>query len=261
MGETDAQWVADDADLPAVAISDAEHEGRPFIVLSGYYSWDDSTDDSRRKRGIWSNLYTHLVNTEDLPAAMGDLQSRDLTGHDMSRPPSSYDGYVGEFPYGHHHGQTIHVLNHEWDDSLSVSTKPAAWEILGEYEYASGYETVSLNVPAPELFGPVPGDLHWDGRKGWTDNAHRIVAVLRHTVNTSQNELLIDRDWLEQWLAANQKSLLWVENTGKDVYRELGRDGAYPGALTRSRVLSWTPGAATESGIPGWQRVPPRSDA
>ena len=259
LGETDAQWVADDADLPAVAITDAEQEGQPFIVLSGYYSWNDSTNDSKRNRAIWTNINAHLVDTSDLPTATAELGGLDLTGHDMSRLPSSYDGYVGEFPFGHHHGQTIYVVNYESRDSLSVPTKPAAWDILGEYEYAAGgYDTVSLTAPAPEFFGPAPGNLRWDGRKGWVSDTGGLVAVLRHTINTAENELLIDRDWLDQWLTANQKSILWVENTGKDVYRELGRGGAYPGALTRSRVLSLTPGAPVQASTPGWQRVPGR---
>jgi hypothetical protein len=256
-GKTGPQWVADDTDLPTISVTDAEYEGRPCIVLSGFYEWNDAANGSKRSRGIWTHIYSHMVNTTDLPAALAELECRDLVGHDISNSPRTHDGYVGEFPYGHHHGETIHVINHESREPLGVPTQPAAWDILGEYEYAPGdHETISLPAPAPEFFGPAPGNLHWNGRNGWTDNTGQFIAVLRHTVNAGQNELLVDAAWLEQWLTTEGKSLIWVENTGKDVYRGIGGGDTHPGRLTRSQVHSWTPGSAVQTTTPGWQRLP-----
>jgi hypothetical protein len=202
-----------------------------------------------------------MVNTTDLPAALAELEGRDLLGHDISNSPRTNDGYLGEFPYGHHHGETIHVVNHESHEPLGVPTQPAAWDILGEYEYAPGdHETISLAAPAPEFFGPAPGNLHWNGRNGWTDNTGQLIAVLRHTVNAGQNELLVEAAWLEQWLTAEEKSLIWVENTGKDVYSGIGGGDTHPGRLTRSQVRSWTPGSAMQTRTPGWQRLPARGE-
>jgi hypothetical protein len=260
-GKTDAQWVADDTDLPTIALTEAEHEGQPFFVLSGYYEWNNGTDSSKRTRGIFTHLYAHLINTADLPAASVELEGRDLLGHGISNRPQTHDGYVGEFPYGHHHGETIHTINHESSHPLGVPTQPAAWDILGEYEYApGGYETISLMAPAPEFFGAAPGNLHWNGRNGWTDNTGKLTAVLRHTVKAGQNELLVDAGWLEQWLTAEQKSLVWVENTGKDVYRGFGGGRAHPGALTRSQVRSRATGGAMQTSPPGWYRLAARDE-
>lgn len=223
-GKTDAQWVADDSDLPSIDVTSAERDGRPFIVVSGSYSWDLIGDAAKRTHQVWTNLYTHLVSTDDLSVALGQLEGRDLiNGLGMSRLPMSYNGYVGEYPFGHHNGATLSVKEHEWTDPLSVSTRPAVWELLGENEYAPGnLETVSFDAPVPEFFGSAPGVLHWNGRNGWTDTRGRLIAVLRHSVNVGQNELLIDAGFLQGWLTAEQKSLIWVENTGKDVYREMG---------------------------------------
>jgi hypothetical protein len=259
--KTDAQWVADDTDMPTIDVTDAEHEGRPFIVLAGFYDWNDATDGSKRSRGIWTHLYPHMVSTTDLPAALAELEGRDLLGHDISNSPRTHDGYVGEFPYGHHHGESIYVVNHESGEPLSVPSQPASWDILGEYEYAPGdHETISLDAPAPEFFGPAPGNLHWNGRNGWTDSTGKLIAVLRHTVNAGQNELLIDATWLEQWLIAERKSLIWVENTGKAVYRGMGGAPTHPGRLSRSQVHSWTPGADAQLAAPGWDRIPARGE-
>lgn len=259
-GRTDAQWVADDSDLPSIDVTNAEHDGRPFIVLSGSYSWELAGDANKRTHRVWANLCTHLVDTEDLPVALDELEGVDLINHlDMSRLPGSHDGYVGEYPFGHHHGATLHAVEHEWTYPLSVPTRPAVWELLGENEYAPGnLQTISFDAPAPEFFGTAPGNLRWNGRNGWTDPTDRLIAVLRHSVSVGQNELLIDADWLHEWLYAEQKSLIWVENTGKDVYRELGWGDTYPGALVRSQGRAWTPGSGPQTISPGWQRIPAR---
>ncbi|NUL45367.1 ATP-binding protein [Cellulosimicrobium funkei] len=262
IGRTDAQWVADDSDLPTIDVTSAERDGRPFIVVSGSYSWDLTGDNTKGTHHIWANLYTHLMSTEDLPVALGELEGRDLINDlEMSRLPMSYNGYVGEYPFGHHHGATLSVVEHEWTDPLSVPTRPAVWELLGENEYAPGnLETISFDAPAPEFFGPLPGALHWNGRNGWTDTSGRLIAVLRHSVNVGQNELLIDTDFLHDWLSAERKSLIWVENTGKDVYREMGWGTSHPGALVRSQVRAWTPGQDLRTVTPGWQRIPAHDD-
>lgn len=261
-GKSDAQWVADDTDLPTIAVTEATYDGSPFIVMSGFYDWNDAVDGAKASRRMWTHLYSHLVNTADLPAALAELQGKDLVSRDISRSPQTHDGYVGEFPYGHHHGEMLHIIDHESIQPLSVPTSPASWDILGEYEYATGnHATISIKAPAPEFFGPGPGDLHWNGRNGWTaTTTGQLVAVLRHTVNASQNELLIDATWLENWLTAEQKSLIWIENTGKDVYRGMGSGKTHPGALTRSHVHSWTPGSTRQTGAPGWQRIPARGE-
>ncbi|WP_166998617.1 NACHT domain-containing protein [Paramicrobacterium fandaimingii] len=262
IGRTDAQWVADDSDLPTIDVTSAERDGRPFIVVSGSYSWDLTGDATKRTHHVWTNLYTHVVSTDDLPIALGELEGRDLINDlGMSRLPTSYNGYVGEYPFGHHHGETLSVVEYEWTDPISVPTRPAVWELLGENEYAPGnLETISFDAPAPEFFGPAPGALHWNGRNGWTDASGRLIAVLRHSVSVGQNELLIDADFLRDWLTTERKSLIWVENTGKDVYREMGWGASHPGALVRSQVRAWTPGQNLRTVSPGWQRIPASED-
>ncbi|HEY0258653.1 MAG TPA: hypothetical protein VGC18_02270 [Lacisediminihabitans sp.] len=86
IGRADAQWVADDSDLPTIDVASAERDGRTHQV--------------------WTNLYTHVVSTDDLPVALGELEGRDLINDlGMSRLPMSYNGYVGEYPFGRHHGR------------------------------------------------------------------------------------------------------------------------------------------------------------
>lgn len=263
MSKTDSQWIADETDLPTIAVTEAEHDGRPCIVMSGFYDWDDAGNDdySKRSRRMWTHLYSHIVATTNLSTALAELERRDLLGHDISNSPGTSNGYVGEFPYGHHHGEMLHVIDHESGQPLSAPTTPASWHILGEYEYAGGnYETISIHAPAPKFFGPAPGKLRWNGCDGWTDTAGELVAVLRDTVSAGQNELLIDAAWLGNWLIAEEKCLIWIENTGKDVYRGMGAGDTHPGALTRSQVHAWVPGSLQQTSAPGWDRIAARGE-
>lgn len=61
----------------------------------------------------------------------------------------------------------------------------------------------------------------------------------------------MDADFLEDWLTAERKSLIWVENTRKDVFREMGWRTSYPGALVRSQVRAWSPGQDLRTVSPG----------
>ncbi|MFD0690930.1 hypothetical protein [Actinomadura fibrosa] len=256
VAKTDAEWVADDTDLPDIAVNEAVFEGHPHIVLAGTYNWNNGSDTTKRNRGIWSHLYAHLVATQDLATAISELEERDLLDQTIANNPELHHGYVGEFPYGHHHGEELHMMRREWTEPLTVPTQPAAWRLLGEYEYApEDQNTISLYMPAPEFFGLAPGELRWNGRNGWTDETSQLVATVRHAGKLGQNELLVDAEWLERWLIAEQKSMIWVENTGKDVYRDLGSGDNHPGRLARSQVRSWTPGENMQTAAPGWYRL------
>ncbi len=259
---TDVEWIANDEDVPNIKVTEAEFDSRSFIVLSGFYDWSDAIDRGKRSRGIWTHLYSHLVRNVDLPAAIAELDGKDLLGHGISNSPRSMYGYVGEFPYGHHHGESIHLRNHLSSEPLGVHSHPASWDIVVDYEYATGdHETISIDVPAPEFFGSAPGNLAWNGCNGWTDVSDgKLVVTLRHSVNASQNELLIDTAWLGNWLTVTQKSIIWIENTGKDIYREMGGGSVHPGELNRSLVHAWTPGSAVQKATPGWQYFPPRGE-
>lgn len=254
--KTDAEWIADETDLPSIAVNEAAFEGRPYIVLSGTYEWNNHSNINKRTRRIWTQLGTHLVTNHDIATAISELEGRNLLSEPIANKPEVHRGYVGEFPYGHHHGADLHEIDHYGPGPLSVPTQPAAWRLLGEYGYAPGdQETISLDLPAPDFFGPAPGDLRWNGRNGWNNHSGRLVATVRHTINTGQNELLVDAEWLHQLLTVQRKSLIWVENTGKDAFHRSGGEGHHPGTLARSQIRFWTPDGNVQTAEPGWYRI------
>src|SRR3954452_9248605 len=96
----------------------------PSLLLVGVAAHRGEQPNTDRTRGMWTHVYPHLVATADLPTAITELENRDLTGIDVARPPQLHQGYVGEYPYGHHHGEALNIIDHEWREPLSVPTAP-----------------------------------------------------------------------------------------------------------------------------------------
>lgn len=258
--KTDAEWVGDDTDLPDITVNGAIFEGRPHIVLSGTYDWKGGSDTTKRVRVIWTHLYAHLVATQDLATAISELEGRYLSAELIARIPEVHQGYVGEFPFGHHHEAGLHVMRHEWAEPLTVSSQPAAVQLRGEYEYPPrGKNAICVYVPAPEFFGHPPGELRWNGCNGWTDITGQLVAIVRHVINLGKNELIIDAEWLERWLTLEKKSLIWVESTGKEMFGDFDGEDGHPGRLVRYQVRSWAPGEIMQTAAPGWDRIAARA--
>lgn len=232
----DEDWVADDSDLPDIAVDGAGDSVSPHVVLSGSYEWEGPEQANGCRRRIWTHVATVLVHTSDLSALIAELDGRNLAGHEVFRGPMYMSGFVGEYPYGHHNAATQHVIDYEAAPMFSVPTLRGTYDILGEYEYApDDLEPVSLPAPAPKMFPPPPGSLRWDGRSAWVDSSGRLVASTRRALGGGgEDELTIDRSWLDEWLRVNDLAVVWIEMAGKDVYSD--RFDYSPGRLLSSRV-------------------------
>lgn len=254
---SDEDWVADDSDLPDVAVASAGEPESQHVVLSGSYEWEGPTQASGYRRRIWTQIATVLVKTNDVPPLIDELDGRDLAGHDVFRGPMYMGGFVGEYPYGHHYGAEQHVIDHEATQMFSVPTIRASYDIVGEYEYApEDLDPVSLDGPAPQMFGASPGTVRWDGCSGWVDNSGRVIAQNRRALGSSgNNELTVDRAWLDGWLLSNGLAVVWIEMAGKDVYSE-HRDYS-PGRLLSTRVRHGGGEGMTQLDRV-FERVPPR---
>ncbi|MFD7625016.1 hypothetical protein ACFV7Q_03025 [Streptomyces sp. NPDC059851] len=250
------QRVADDSDLPNVPLDFVGPENKERVVITGSYEWKPTPSTDGNRPSIWTLITSLFVATSDLDALLEELKGRDLAGHDLFRGPIFLRGFVGEYPQGLHYASDAHVMNHEYRHPFAVPTERASYEILGEYEYAGTMETISLDAPAPKIFGSSVGSLRWDGQANWTDTAGGVVASVRKVTGGGQNELVMDRKWLDDWLCATNMAMVWLETSGKDVYTG-GLDYS-PGRLLRTRVRYRSPEGAAQLD-PVYERVPPRT--
>ena len=253
----DEDWIADDSDLPDIAIDDIG-DTRTQFLLTGSYQWEAPGQASGDSRVIWANITALLVKPGDMPTLYAELSGQDLAGHDLFRVPQLTSGFIGEYPYGHHYAAELREVDQDDRQLFSVPTAPATYDLLGEYEYApDDLDGISLAAPAPVMFGPTPGALRWDGQSSWVSSDGLVIASAPH-VPGSRKELTIDRAWLTDWLQANALDIIWVEAIGKDVHTGR-RNGSYtPGRLMRTRVRYRDPAGHITHLEPGYYRLDAR---
>ncbi|MEU3747219.1 MULTISPECIES: hypothetical protein [Streptomyces] len=228
------EWIADEGDLPEIPV-DVNASLTPKVVLAGTYEWRREGEPKNNCPTIWAHLVSLLVKKQDLDVLLAELTGEDLAEYVSSASGAMYtDGFVGEYPFGQHYVAEAHVRAHEHEEPFSVVTLPTTFALLGEYEY-SPTSQISLIAPSPRLFGPAPGQLRWDGARTWRDAAGQSIATVRKVFGGGQNELLIDRAWLDAWLGDQDMTLVWLELLGKDILRTSLNDES-PGRLVRSQA-------------------------
>ncbi|MGW0564663.1 hypothetical protein ACWDZ4_29670 [Streptomyces sp. NPDC003016] len=247
-------WIADDTRLPDPPVEFTGGTG-PRVILAGNYDWRQEDERDKDTPTLWAHLVSLFVKKCDLDTLVSELAAKDL-GHDVSRVGGARygDGFVGEFPFGQHHGAETHLYKHEHDEPFGVPTIATTVDILGEYEYST-VNRISLIAPAPILFGPAPGDLSWDGKSAWHDAEGRPIAAVRNVFGEGQNELTIDRVWLEKWLEDHEMTIIWLELLGKDLLRSSFHNG-HPGRLLRSRARHLTADGQIAALEPYYERIP-----
>ncbi|MFF4910542.1 hypothetical protein ACFY2T_37450 [Streptomyces sp. NPDC001260] len=249
------EWIADDTHLPEVPV-DITADSIPRVILAGNYEWQREEGSRSNRPTIWTHRVSLLVKTDDLDELLAELTGKDLAEYVSSAGSAMYtDGFVGEYPFGQHYAAESHVRAHEHEESFGVVTTPTTFDILGEYEY-SPTSQISLIAPSPILFGAEPGQLQWDGHRAWRDGEGRSIAAVRKVFGGGQNELTIDRAWLDAWLGERDMTVVWLEHLGKDVLRTTFSDG-HPGRLLRSQVRHRRADGQIASLQPFYERIPP----
>lgn len=256
-GAPHEEWIADDSDLPDVAVDISEDV--PHVVLAGDYEWAPENRQRGSHPTIWARIVALLVKTGDLDVLLQELDGRNLAGHDvLNFGPTLSGGFVGEYPFGHHYAAEQHLSQHLRQETFSVPTWLASRALLGEYEYSDS-PNLYFRAPAPELFGPAPGSLRWDGRSSWLTTDGQVIATARSIFAGGQDELTMDRAWLDDWLSTNVLKIVWLETTDKDVVRD--RLAGAPGRLLRTRVRYRGEDGLTAQLEPVFERILPRSES
>ncbi|MFI9834592.1 hypothetical protein ACIHIX_43705 [Streptomyces sp. NPDC051913] len=248
-------WIANAIDLPEVSI-DVTSGPSPHVVLAGNYEWRREGEPRRDRPTIWAHLVSLFVKNVDLDALATELADKDLAEYVSSTGGAMYtDGFVGEYPFGQHYAAEAYVRAYEHEEPFGVITLPTTFDLLGEYEY-SPTSRISLTAPSPVLFGPAPGQLRWNGSRTWRDAAGQNIAAVRKVFGGGQNELTIDRAWLDTWLGEQEMTMVWLELLGKDILRTSFSEGS-PGRLLRSQARHRTGDGRVVSLQPFYERIPP----
>ncbi len=115
---------------------------------------------------------------------------------------------------------------------------PAALDQALEFEFDEYHGgTTGLILPHPCFFDGT--DLRWDGCAGYHDHAARPVFLSPELLESGPHALLVDRTWLESWLAERDLALMWTVLSEKHWHTgDLGAHGLGYAVYSRAYRLT-----------------------
>ena len=204
-------WAVEDGDTPEFEslVRRKDADGTRWVVLRSHHDWEeDSPEDeekwARRRREIWSHIYSWLVRPAELEVCIAYIKRRSLMGGWMPEGTLHADaGYLGELPWAAATGEFLDQWQEIRED---VGFKPIGIDVYptwAEYLWEGNVLDCSIEhgvhafFPAPVLF--EAGKLRWvPGNRAWCRPDGTLVA--RYHEAPDHGGLLIREDWLKQIL-------------------------------------------------------------
>lgn len=253
------EWLSQWHDLPPVEnllLVTHPADGTRWLNLDGHFNWSepvppdlDSADVEQRQ--IWYIVRSYLVREADAPAFMQWAETDRLQGRDMPEPAQLYTVFLGEHGWSpaSKYYQREYYGGEVWRrprPDCPVEVQVFAFDYLNEQGTfdRSLDETVSLNMPRPELIAPL--DLRWAGTGADFMSGGQLVAFDPTVYQDGPSALLLREDVLREFLAREQLSLCWVVIGEKQVIAPNLR-GVYYGRLNLAGAYT-----LSEQGVSGF---------
>jgi len=236
-------WASQTDDLPSfdALVRRTDPDGRRWIVLQGYFNWDEERigrDDWRRdrsRRDLWSHIYSWLVDLDDMKSLVSFLSNRSFMGRWMPEAGDiTNDAYLAEMPWAAaaaEYPPEWQPVSPRYEDTAKFQVYPA-WE---HYTWEGGgldcsiKESISACLPARLLFDLQ--QLEWiSGTRTWRDR--KGVVVAQHRSRSGEHNALLVR---ESWLKASLDSGGWGLVIGW-----LGEKMLLSGGLSSGLIGRWT---------------------
>ena len=138
-------WATESQDIPRLEfLLRRKDEGQiQWVVLHGYYNWreevaEDEEIHSRRRRELWSHIYSWLVKPGNREELVRYLESRSLMGRWM--------------PEGDEHIDSAYLAELHWAAAAAGSTEP--WSQIRSYE--------AQDAPSFKV-SPTWSEYFWEG--------------------------------------------------------------------------------------------------
>jgi hypothetical protein len=262
----DADWAARHADVPdseALLRPLARADGGNWQLLEGYPEWsarpDEDDDEFTPHRRIWMHVRGYLVKAKSAEAAFDWLGRQNLMGRWMTEGAEFHEGFMGEYPWA----IPFTLFPDRWHSKGGKNDCPERFmpvcnsvtSTFGEDAYQQG--SVTAHVPIRAFFADAA--LRWDGLSGYRTPDGRLRFLDPSLAEPGKSALLVDRDYLLDFLKRKKLALIWavlgekiVLGHGSEAPRlefrrthMLGHDGQL-----RSTALQWSGEGDEEANVP-----------
>ena len=214
-------WASDPGDLPTfeAMVKRRDRSGTRWVVLQAYHNWEedppeDEERSTRRRRELWSHVYSWLVRPEDREALVTHLEQRTLMGRWMPEGSDHTDAaYLGELPWA------MAAAEEEPDPRREIEIRHGAqsrlvracpgwtgyhWE--GNVLDCSIDDGVTAEMPTRILF--EAGKLQWvAGTRTWHGPDGALAAQYRQ--RSRHSALLVRESWLKRTLRVCGHSMVF----------------------------------------------------
>ena len=204
-------WAVEVGDIPKFEplVRRKDPDGVRWVVLHSYHDWNEKIPEdedkwARRRRNLWSHIYSWLVQPADLKACIAHIKQRSLAGRWMPEGMKhTVAGYLGELPWA----ASTRELTEQWQGIRGgIGFEPIGIDVCpiwAEYHWEGNNLDCSIEhgvhafFPAPVLF--EAGKLRWvPGNRAWCRPDGTLVA--RYDDVPGHGGLQVREDWLKQVL-------------------------------------------------------------
>ncbi len=212
------EWTARYDDMPDTASILSERidrNGNRWIILEAYPEWRSKTDDMEfgsEYRLIWLQLHSYLVPADKQKLRWGWFKKQQFFGRWMTEGAEFHDGFIGEYPWA----TTFNLYQDSYLSRGSFGTKqkppedayPTCNSLSVGDEYDSYQpERIGFLLPARYFFHAVP--LKWNGESGYMTLDGRLRFIDPSVVEPGPSALLVEADFLKEFLAENNLTIIW----------------------------------------------------
>lgn len=215
---SDKEWVALASDIPDLHqfVQTTRTDGGEWVHLCHYPEWtsrlnSDDADFSQNYRLFWLQVESHLVDEHRASAVLRWAEGANWFNLWMPQGRSYNDGFVGEYPFGiaFHlsEGEVEEVLRPDNGVPCPTSLIPTVNGVSSGSEFDC-YQpsSVRVNVPSQSFFS---GNLHWQAENGFQLEG-KTVFIDPALTERGPSALLVDKKYLEEWLASNGMCLFFT---------------------------------------------------
>ncbi len=222
---SDSEWLSiyDFPDSSKMLLVTEPESRKEYYVLLSFSKWSSQKEEEYPYRLLWMQIRSYLVPKRGCIKFWKWLSTQNFMGRWMPEGFEIYENFIGEYPWAIPYKRFFEECP-EWKEVDRYQDKnfkilPTSNTLLYEkIRDESINESLSIEVPAREFF--LKADLVWDGIGSYLIN-NSIVFTFPSAYEPGHYSLLVEKSFMEDFLAKENLALIWTVLSEKQIIQEL----------------------------------------